>query len=514
MRKKENRFYKGIFKFIILMLLFLTLLLCHSAQWLLDTFGPISFMAVLYQLNSPLKGTGQGILQDYVLHCLVKSIVEIILFGIVWQMIASLRKRLIFRIEGRLFDKEINWYFNIRRWNFVRVITWMSIFLLSAVSLYRYTILVGIPEYLEIVSTASAIYEEEYIAPDSVQITFPKQKKNLLFIYLESMEATYASLEEGGGKPYNYIPNLARLAQENISFSDKEQLGGLISYDGSSWTMAALMASTAGIPYRLPIEGNTVGEYERVLPGAVTLGEVLQDAGYHNYFMCGSDAEFGGRKQYFEQHGDYEIIDYYTAIDDGLISEGYYEFWGFEDEKLFQYAKDKLTDIADKGQPFNFTMLTVDTHHMEGYICRLCDNVYPEQYANVIACADRQTADFIRWVQEQSWYKDTVIVLAGDHVSMNNTFWQDIPENYQRRTYNCFVNTGKEKEAVKLKNRKAYSMDLFPTTLAALDVQIEGERLGLGTNLFSDQKTLAEKIDNFEQESLRYSNYYYQHFIK
>ena len=97
---------------------------------------------------------------------------------------------------------------------------------------------------------------------------------------------------------------------------------------------------------------------------------------------------------------------------------------------------------------------------------------------------------------------------------MNNTFWQDIPENYQRRTYNCFVNTGKEKEAVKLKNRKAYSMDLFPTTLAALDVQIEGERLGLGTNLFSDQETLAEKIDNFEQESLRYSNYYYQHFIK
>ena len=81
MRKKKNRFYKGIFKFIILMLLFLTLLLCHSAQWLLDTFGPISFMAVLYQLNSPLKGTGQGILQDYVLHCLVKSIVEIILFA-------------------------------------------------------------------------------------------------------------------------------------------------------------------------------------------------------------------------------------------------------------------------------------------------------------------------------------------------------------------------------------------------------------------------------------------------
>lgn len=512
--KKRNRFYKIILRILILMLLFLILLLCRSAQWLLDTFGPISFMAVLYQLNSPLKGTGQGILQDYLNQCLLKSIVEIVLFGIVWQMITSLHKKLVFKIQGRLFDREINWYFNAKQWIGVRVIVWTSIILTCVFSLYRYTILVGIPEYIRLVRTASTIYEEEYIPPDSVQITFPEQKKNLLFIYLESMEATYASLEEGGGKPYNYIPNLTRLAEENISFSDKEELGGLVSYDGSAWTMAALMASTSGVPYKLPVEGNTAGEYEKILPGAVTLGEVLQDAGYHNYFMCGSDAEFGGRKQYFEQHGDYEIIDYYSAVEDGFIPEDYYEFWGIEDEKLFQYAKDKLTDIADNGQPFNFTMLTVDTHHMEGYICPLCDDVYPEQYANVIACSDRQTVNFIKWVQEQSWYKDTVIVLVGDHISMNNTFWNDIPEDYQRRIYNCFVNTGKEKEAVEFKNRKAYSMDLFPTTLGALGVQIEGERLGLGTNLFSDEETLAETIDNFEQESLRYSNYYYQHFIK
>jgi len=35
---------------------------------------------------------------------------------------------------------------------------------------------------------------------------------------------------------------------------------------------------------------------------------------------------------------------------------------------------------------------------------------------------------------------------------------------------------------------------MFPTTLAALGVQIDGNRLGLGTNLFSGQKTLPEKL--------------------
>lgn len=328
------------------------------------------------------------------------------------------------------------------------------------------------------------------------------------------MESTYASVEAGGGKPENYIPNLTRLAEENISFSDTDKMGGLISYSGSSWTMAALIASTAGVPYRLPIEGNTVGEYENVLPGAVTLGEVLQDAGYHNYFMCGSDAEFGGRKLYFQQHGDYEIFDYYTAIEDGLIPKDYYEFWGFEDEKLFRYAKEKLTDIANGGESFNFTRLTVDTHHMEGYVCALCKNDYAEQYANVIACSDRQIVDFIKWIQQQSWYKDTVIILTGDHISMNNTFWNDIPADYNRRAYNCFINTGKEKNDIRLKNRRIYSMDLFPTTLGAMGIQIEGDRLGVGTNLFSDKDTLAEAEDDFEQETMRYSDYYYQHFIR
>ena len=36
-------------------------------------------------------------------------------------------------------------------------------------------------------------------------------------------------------------------------------------------------------------------------------------------------------------------------------------------------------------------------------------------------------------------------------------------------------------------------MDIFPTTLACIGARIEGNRLGLGTNLFSEEQTLAEK---------------------
>ena len=57
-------------------------------------------------------------------------------------------------------------------------------------------------------------------------------------------------------------------------------------------------------------------------------------------------------------------------------------------------------------------------------------------------------------------------------------------------------------------------MDLFPTTLAALGCEIEGDRLGLGTNLFSGKKTLAEEMgyDRFDRDISQKSEYYAEEF--
>lgn len=138
-----------------------------------------------------------------------------------------------------------------------------------------------------------------------------------------------------------------------------------------------------------------------------------------------------------------------------------------------------MTEIADKGEPFNFTMLTVDMHHPEGYLCEWCEDQYEEQYANVLSCFGKQVNEFIEWVSEQPWYEDTVVVLVGDHLSMNTTFGDDIGD-YERHIYNCFLNTDKTVDDAALKNRVFCSMDFFPTILSAMSVDIEGNRLGLG----------------------------------
>ena len=60
------------------------------------------------------------------------------------------------------------------------------------------------------------------------------------------------------------------------------------------------------------------------------------------------------------------------------------------------------------------------------------------------------------------------------------------------------------------KNRKFTSMNMFPTTLAVLGVDIDSDRLGLGTNLYADKKTLAEKYgyEYIEQELSKNSKFY------
>jgi phosphoglycerol transferase len=257
-------------------------------------------------------------------------------------------------------------------------------------------------------------------------------------------------------------------------------------------------------------------EGEAFLPGVTSLTNILHDAGYYQALMVGSDASFGGREPYFLQHGMYRIYDVYTARADGIIPKDYWEWWGMEDKHLFNYAKQELTKIAQGGQPFAFTLLTVDTHHVGGYQCEYCrESASGETYDQSISCSSRQVAEFVTWLQAQSFYENTTVIIVGDHESMDNGYFErNVESSYQRMIYNCFINA--PVSTTRVHNRKWAAVDLFPTTLAALGCTIEGNRLGLGTNLFSSLPTLTERLGfrKFNDELAKASDYYEAHFFE
>ncbi|MBR6533615.1 MAG: LTA synthase family protein, partial [Clostridia bacterium] len=103
----------------------------------------------------------------------------------------------------------------------------------------------------------------------------------------------------------------------------------------------------------------------------------------------------------------------------------------------------------------------------------------------------------------------TTIIITGDHPTMDAGYIQrNIPEEYDRKVYNCFINSLANTENIK--NRDFCSLDMFPTILASIGCEIEGDRLGLGTNLFSSTPTLCESMgyDKFDEELDKKSDYY------
>ena len=494
---------------------FIVAILIESANWLQISWDKMDFSTAIYQLTTPLKGTDEGIIYGYLGYVILAVIIRLVLVIIVFCVVYKVFAVLSFKFKLRVFRKNIVLQTGKKFYAVSKIFLWIGLIAISSYEIYSKVVQLGINTYIADMMEKSTIYEERYIDPLSVELTFPEKKRNLIFIYLESMETTYASKEAGGGKEVNYIPELVDLATEYVNISNTDSFGGTTALTGTSWTIAALLSTTSGVTYKIPGDGNSADRYAEFLPGICTLGDVLQTEGYNNYFMCGSEAEFAGRDVYFEKHGNYKVIDYAYAKETGLIPQDYMAYWGIEDAKLYDLAKQQLTDIANSGENFNFTLLTVDTHTPDGYMCDECENEYATTYENAIACSSKRTYEFVEWIQQQEWYENTTIILLGDHNSMKPDFWDDI-DGYKRRTYNCFINLPQDVYISNVKNRDFTNLDIFPTTLSAIGVDIEGNRLGLGVNLFSDEMTLLEEMGNDELkgELKKYSDYYMQKFVK
>lgn len=93
-------------------------------------------------------------------------------------------------------------------------------------------------QFLKNQTVVTTIYQNEYVAPEKVAYQFPEQKRNLIYIFLESMEVTYTNGNEGGARPTDLIPELRGMAQNHVNFSPNSGFGGGYTLPGTTWTMA------------------------------------------------------------------------------------------------------------------------------------------------------------------------------------------------------------------------------------------------------------------------------------
>lgn len=505
--KKKQFFLSSLFVFLYAFLIMLII-------WLLGIFPHAQIDQLIFTAVTPIDGTSSEVLLSFYLKAivipLVISLVNIIFILKEVKFILKTKKGKSYRIFPIL----------IRR---PRLYLWIYLGIFLGYGQYKF----GYIQYAYYkLSPPTDLYEKNYIDPAKVEFSFPQKKRNLIILYLESMEISAVSKEFGGLSRYDLIPELRQIAEQNLSFSHSENLGGVTQVTGTSHSIASLTSLNLGVPLILNLHSfdsssfkisslNTTSiKIDNFMEGGYGLGDLLNDNGYNLVFSMAADKGFGCLGNFLTGHKNFKIQDYSYFVEAGRIPKGYNVWWGFEDEKLYQFAREDIVALSKEDKPFAYIFFTADTHSPGGYADEKCPNIYFEKIHNVYAGASKKAHDFVEWAKTQSFYENTTIIILGDHLYMGGDLYPPIIKLQDRHAYNAFINSAKTTD--KNKNRLFTTFDLFPTVVESLGIEFNANGLGLGRSLFSGEKTLLEEkgLKKLNAEIEKRSIFYEEQLMK
>lgn len=472
-------------KILLYILTLIPMLLICMLFWLTRQFANPTIEEIMFCLTTPISGTDFNTILKFVIMVILPALIHTCTFFLIFKFLKDEKKQKIYRILLLIF----------------------GICEIVVACLYAQKKL-DIINYIKSQNNDSTFIKENYVKVDYNKIKIPKKKNNLIVIYLESMESTFATVEKGGQYKKNYIPNLTKIAENNTSFSDTDKLGGARVINGLTWTTAGLLATTGGINIKTTI--SNVNSLTYTYSNILALGDILDKSGYNMMFSLGSNSTFGGIGSYLNAHGNYTIHDYDYYKEKNMFESKDAVGWGLTDRKLYDIAKDEITTLSQEDKPFYYSLMTIDTHSPDGHCSSDCPNKC-DDYFGTIECADRRVNNFINWLEKQDYYKDTTIVILGDHLSMSSSVKIT---NSERRVYNAFINSAVKKNNTT--NRIFTNMDIYPTILASLGYELPDDKIALGVNLFSGKKTLAEEygFNDFYNNMSATSSFYKNYILK
>lgn len=480
---KKKDFFKPTHIILIATLLFLSVHFRSGILWAFNTFPLMDASAVLLTLQKPFDDFAFSMIKQYLASTIPLSlIIAAILIIFLYTIFNTIRKRLLF----------------------------IALYFLSTIILLFHDL--SISDYIHILndepektSAYSHFFSENYVNPDSVIITPPQNKRNLILIYLESMETTYSDKRKGGNQEVNLIPEITNLAKENISFGKRNgNIGGGLDAMGSNHTFGSMYTRTLGIPYTIDDAKVPIMSHYN------SLYKILNKNGYKQFFFQGNPGLYEDFKKFVEKqkideiYGPEEIINVLKLnVSDLIKKQGYKTI---QDKDAFKFATKLLDSIPE---PFSLTFFTIDSHAPNGLYDPDCIKVYDENnkdelLKSCIRCASKELYTFISSIQKSSFYKNTSIIIFGDHLFMGTRLVKDFPN---RKWIDIFINAPKI-SAIN-ENRTFSDIDMFPTILSSLNFKINGDKLGFGVNLFSDKKTLIEQIglDSLNKEIKKFPSH-------
>nr|WP_298414125.1 sulfatase-like hydrolase/transferase [uncultured Halomonas sp.] len=333
-----------------------------------------------------------------------------------------------------------------------------------------------------IVAEDGAWLDRRYIPP-AIEAS-PESPPNLIILYLESIEGTYADATRFG----DVYDDLNVLGKRGLVFK------GVRQSENTGWTMAGMIASQCGTPL-MPaglIHDHQFEPLKHVLPGVNCLGDLLSAQGYRQLYMAGASLEFAGKGLFYEGHGFDKALGRHQ-LEPRLDDPAYLNSWGLNDDSLLDMAVAEVSKLAQQPGPFTFVTLTLSGHPPYGYPARSCLERQGEfdgvDILYSVKCSAWLARRFIEQLESRGLLENTLVMVASDHLSMKNSAWLQLIEGPRENTLIMFGNDLPKKVI----HREATTMDILPTLLEAMGFTIPSHRAGLGASLLSPAQTLVER---------------------
>jgi len=336
----------------------------------------------------------------------------------------------------------------------------------------------------------------EYQVPTAA-LTRPR---NIVWIYGESLERTYLDERTFPG----LMPNLNRLAGEALD------VRGVASAEGTGWTIAGLVASMCGVPLTTSQgDENSMGRMGSFLPKAVCLGDYLKQQGYTNHYLGGANGQFAGKGRFLQSHGFDDVRDVNWFKQRRDIGRKHYSAWGVHDDVLLDTAYQRFEQLSRAGTPFMLTTLTMDTHHPAGHLPVACQGQkYESRHGDIgllhaLKCSDRLVSQLVERIRASPYGKDTLIVIASDHLAMPNDLSDVLAQQETRENLLLFLGEGVQPRTLRLEG--ASTLDSGATLLSLLDPGLN--TLGFGRSLVDPGRSASASMAAVRDQGREYPQY-------
>ena len=247
-----TRVFEILCKIFLVIFLTVSLLCALVSGWLVSHLGTRDLYGTIFSITQG----GDGANMEPFYSIIAESIILIVV-----TVVGSVVLFRVFRKRGR------RWFY--------------SVYIMAVISTFIVCMQysedeVGLLTLIKGQITETTLFDDEYVDPDDVKITFPEGKRNLIYISIESMEDTFSLGQYGGALDRDVIPELTalQLDKDNVNFTvEHNVLNGAYTPANTAWTAASQVAQTSGVPLK------DYGSTDRYMPGIVSIGDILNGYG-------------------------------------------------------------------------------------------------------------------------------------------------------------------------------------------------------------------------------------------